>query len=39
MIIDNSNNMLSVLDNCTFPDADEIGLEIAADFRHRRVEK
>lgn len=39
MIIDNSNNILSVLGNYTFPDADEIGLEIAADFRHRRVEK
>lgn len=39
MIRGDSNNMLSVLDNYSLPNADEIGMEIATDFRRRRVEK
>lgn len=39
IITSNTSNMLSVLENYTLPDADEIGQDIAADFRRRRLEK
>ena len=35
----NSNNILSVLDNFTFDNADEIMMQVAGNFRRRRVEK
>lgn len=35
----NTNNMLAILESHTLPDANEIGLEIAANLRRRRVEK
>ena len=34
-----TNNMLSVLDNFTLNDSADIALDIANDFRRRRVEK
>ena len=34
-----TNNMLSVLDNYTLDNPDEIAKEIANDFRKRRIEK
>ena len=34
-----TNNMLSVLDNFTLDNSSDISLEIAQDFRRRRVEK
>lgn len=33
------NNILSVLDNYTFDNADDIAKKLAADFRARRIEK
>lgn len=33
------NNMLSVLDNYTLDNPDDIALDMAGDFRRRRVEK
>ena len=33
------NNILSVLDNYTFENADDIAKKLAADFRARRIEK
>ena len=34
-----SNNILSVLDNYTFETVDDIALKLAEDFRRRRIEK
>lgn len=34
-----SNNMLSVLENFTLDNADDIGKTVADDFRKRRIEK
>ena len=34
-----TNNMLSVLDNFTLDNADDISMDIANDFRRRRIEK
>lgn len=39
MIINDSNNMLSVLDSLTARNTDHIGTVIAADNRRRRIEK
>lgn len=39
MINDNTDNMLLVLENYLHDNADAISTQIAADFRHRRVEK
>ena len=39
MINDNTDNMLSVLENYLLDNADDISRQIAKDFRHRRVEK
>lgn len=33
------NNILSLLDNCTFDNADDIARVLADDFRKRRIEK
>ena len=38
-IIGNSNNMLSVLDNFTLDNSDDIMMQVAENFRKRRVEK
>ncbi len=38
-IIENSNNILSILDNFTFDDPDDIMMQVAGNFRKRRVEK
>ncbi|MDE7410798.1 MAG: helix-turn-helix domain-containing protein [Paramuribaculum sp.] len=35
----NSNNILSILDNFTFDNPDDIMMQVAEDFRKRRVEK
>lgn len=35
----NSDNMLSVLDGYSLPDADDVARKIADDFRKRRVER
>lgn len=35
----NTNNILSVLDNFTLENSDSVGMEIAANFRRRRIEK
>ena len=37
--MDNSDNMLSVLDSFTLPDADDVARKLADDFRKRRVER
>jgi DNA-binding XRE family transcriptional regulator len=34
-----SNNILSVLDNYTFETVDDIALKLSEDFRRRRIEK
>lgn len=34
-----TNNILSVLDNYTLESEEDIALKLAADFRHRRIEK
>lgn len=39
MIIDNTDNILSVLENYLLDNVDDISRQIAKDFRHRRVEK
>lgn len=39
MINHNTDNMLSVLESYLLNNVDEISKQIAADFRHRRVEK
>ena len=39
MINDNTDNMLSVLENYLLNNVDDISRQIAKDFRHRRVEK
>ena len=39
MINDNTDNMLSVLDEYLHNNADTVSAQIASDFRHRRVEK
>ena len=39
MINDNTDNMLSVLENYLLNNVDDISRQIAEDFRHRRVEK
>ena len=39
MINDNTDNMLSVLENYLLENVDDISKQIAKDFRHRRVEK
>ena len=38
-IFGNSNNMLSVLDNFTLDNSDDIMMQVAENFRKRRVEK
>lgn len=38
-IINNSNNIISVLDNFTLDNPDEIAMQVAENFRKRRVEK
>ena len=38
-IINNSNNILSVLDNFTLDNPDDIMMQVAENFRKRRVEK
>ena len=38
-IVDNSNNRLSVLDNFTLDNPDDIMMQVAENFRKRRVEK
>ena len=38
-IVNNSNNILSVLDNFTFDNPDDIMMQVAENFRKRRVEK
>ncbi|MDE7421007.1 MAG: helix-turn-helix domain-containing protein, partial [Muribaculaceae bacterium] len=38
-IADNSNNILSVLDNFTLDNPDDIMMQVAENFRKRRVEK
>ena len=37
--MDETNNILSLLENYTFNNADDIAKEMAADFRKRRIEK
>ncbi len=37
--MDNSDNMLSVLDGFALPDADDVARKLADDFRSRRVER
>ena len=37
--MDDSDNMLSVLDGFTLPDADDVARKMADDFRKRRVER
>lgn len=37
--MDNSDNMLSLLDSYSQPDADEVARKMADDFRKRRVER
>ena len=37
--MDNSDNMLSVLDGFALPDADDVDRKLADDFRKRRVER
>ena len=37
--MDNLDNMLSVLDDFTLPDADDVARKMADDFRKRRVER
>ena len=39
MINENTDNMLSVLENYMNNNADAVSAQIASDFRHRRVEK
>lgn len=39
MITGNTDNMLSVIENYLLDNADTVSTQIAADFRHRRVEK
>ena len=39
MITNNTDNILSVLENYLHDNADTISTQIASDFRHRRVEK
>ncbi len=34
-----SNNILALLDNFTFTDADDVAMDLARDFRNRRIEK
>ncbi len=36
---ENTNNMLSLLESYMSPPAEELAMEIASDFRRRRVEK
>ena len=38
-ISDNSSNMLSVLDNFTLDNSEDIAMQVAESFRKRRVEK
>lgn len=38
-MLDDTNNILSVLDNFTLDSADDIAMGIAEDFRKRRIEK
>ena len=38
-IADNSNNILSILDNFTLDNPDDIMMQVAENFRKRRVEK
>ncbi|MBD5315468.1 MAG: helix-turn-helix transcriptional regulator, partial [Bacteroides sp.] len=38
-ITDNSNNILSVLDNFTLDNPDDIMMQVAENFRKRRIEK
>lgn len=38
-IVNNSNNILSVLDNFTLDNLDDIMMQVAENFRKRRVEK
>ena len=37
--MNDTDNILSVLDNYTLESADDIALKLAEDFRHRRIEK
>lgn len=37
--MEDTNNMLSVLDNLTLDNPDNISIDIASDFRRRRIEK
>ena len=37
--MDNSDNMLSVLDGFALPDAEDVARKMADDFRRRRVER
>lgn len=36
---EDTNNILSVLDNFTLDNSDSVGIEIAENFRRRRIEK
>ena len=38
-IVSNSNSILSVLDNFTLDNPDDIMMQVAENFRKRRVEK
>lgn len=38
-MLSNSNNILSILDNYTLEDAEDIMMQVAENFRKRRVEK
>lgn len=37
--MDDTNNMLALLDSLMGPDADEVARKIADDFRRRRIER
>ena len=39
MNTDNTNNILSILDNYTLETVDDLSLHLAEDFRRRRIEK
>lgn len=37
--MDNTDNMLSVLEEYCLPDAQDVAIKLAADFRNRRIER
>lgn len=39
MVYNNTNNILSVLNDYTLDNSDSVGMEIAENFRRRRIEK